>query len=91
MRLWDTETGEHKGTLTGHAGDIVSVAFSPDGKMLASGSGDGTVWLWDAVTGEQKRIFSGQTSSVSSVAFSPDGTLLASGGTAGTVILWKVD
>ena len=46
VRLWDTGTWEHKRTLTGHTDQVDSVAFSLDGKLLATGSDDGTVILW---------------------------------------------
>ena len=54
IRLWDVVTGTHKRTLTGHTDSVWSVAFSPDGGTLASGSRDHTIRLWDVVTGTHK-------------------------------------
>ncbi len=47
ITLWDVATGKEQATLTGHTGRVYSVSFSPDGKMLVSGSADGTIKVWD--------------------------------------------
>jgi WD40 repeat protein len=79
------------GSLSGHSDSVASVAFSPDGTLLASaGSADKTIKLWNVATGEVVRTLVGHTGSVASVAFSPDGTLLASGSGDNTVRLWDV-
>ena len=66
-------------TLTGHSEKIYSVAVSPDGKYLASGSDDKTVIIWDAKSGERIKTLEGHSGGVSSVCWSPDGKYLASG------------
>ena len=90
IRLWDVGTGTLKYTLTGHEGYVNSVAFSPDGKTLASGSDDGTIKLWDVSTGLIKNTLMGHRNWVASVAFSPNGTTLASGSGDNTIRLWKL-
>jgi WD40 repeat protein len=73
----------------GHAIVVNSVAFSPNGKILASGSWDGTIRLWDVETGTELRTFKFEKTMVLSVAFSPDGSILACSGVGG-VYLWDV-
>ncbi len=88
--LWDTTTGEHIRTLTGHLNNITCMAFSPDGQLLASGSEDETVLLWDLKTGKPPHILIGHNDDVLGVAFSPDGKTLASRCKDGTVLLWDL-
>ncbi len=66
-------TGIALRTLEGHSGPVSSVAFSPDGQRVVSGSDDQTVRLWDAVTGVALQTLEGHSGLVRSVAFSPDG------------------
>src|SRR5690349_12945796 len=68
-----------KATFRGHKSVVASVAYSPDGKTLASGSQDKTIKLWDVATGKEQATLKGHTSAVMSVAYSPDGKTLASG------------
>ena len=88
--LYDTTTYQEIALLTGHTSWVNSVAFSPDGNTLASGSYDNTIRLWDGITGEHKHTLTGHTSWVNSVAFSPDGNTLASGSYDNTIRLWDV-
>src|SRR5207248_662463 len=88
LKVWDARTGREALTLKGHAGEVSSVAFSADGRRLASGGGDKTVKVWDARTGQEALTLKGPTGRVSSAAFSPDGRRLASGGQDQTVRVW---
>ncbi|GFF82378.1 LOW QUALITY PROTEIN: hypothetical protein IFM47457_05784 [Aspergillus lentulus] len=73
------ETGVLKQTLEGHLAYVWSVAFSPNGQLLASGSDDSNVYIWDSATGALQWTLRGHTKSVQSVAFSANNCLLASG------------
>jgi hypothetical protein len=77
-------------SLEGHSGQVSSVAFSPDGRTLASGcyDTDSTIKLWDTASGNEIRTLEGHPYSVWSVAFSPDGRTLASGSYDSTITLW---
>ena len=66
-------------TLRGHIGPVFSVAWSPDGKRLATGSEDQTATMWDAATGKEVLTLRGHSHFVRSVAWSPDGQRLATG------------
>jgi len=90
MKLWDTATGEVKFNLKGHTQEVKCVAFSPDGKTLASGGDDPEIILWNTTTGEVRRRLIGHTNTVWSLAFLDNGLTLASTGEDGTVRLWSM-
>jgi WD40 repeat protein len=79
--------------MTGHAANVTSLAFSPDGSRLASGSLDGTVKLWDVATGQEVLTLTGHNGPVTGVAFAPDhqGRWLASCGDDGSVRVWEAN
>lgn len=82
IHLWSAETGALLGQLDGHSNRVQSLDFSPDGKVLASGGADGTVFLWDSTTGRPLATFTDHTAPVTQVRFSPDG---------GTLVSWDGD
>lgn len=91
VRLWDVASGTLIGDLKGHGKGITEVAFSRDGKLLASGSTDNTIRIWDLANKRELRTLTGHTSNIESIDFSPDGRLLASAGDDGGTFLWDTN
>lgn len=89
--LWDAASRKPLGALAGHFGAVFGVAFSSDGKLVATSGHDGTVRLWNVATQEQLGDpMTGHVGSVYTVTFSPDGKSLASVGKDGTARLWDI-
>jgi len=92
VQVWDASNGAQVYTYRGHfnapLGFVTTVAWSPDGTRIASGSYDRTVQVWDAVNGEHVYIYRRHTATVTTVAWSPDGTRIASGSDDRTVQVW---
>ncbi len=88
--LWETATGQERLRITMNEGQVMQIAFSPDGRLLASVGRTETIFLWDAWTGKEVGRFSGHRDWISSLSFSPDGKTLASGGADSTVLIWDV-
>ncbi len=87
---WDVANSELLGTLEGHTAHVWAVAFSPDGRVVASAGGDHKIGLWDVATGRLRRTLEGHEDQVRWVAFSPDGRILASASQDKTIKLWDV-
>ena len=77
-------------TFEGHTDSVLSVVFSPDGKLALSGSSDNTLKLWDINTGKLLKTFEGHIFWVKSVAFAPDGKFALSGSWDNTLKLWYI-
>jgi WD40 repeat protein len=103
VRLWDTATGQRTLTYTGHDAsvDLQALAWSPDGKYLASGGTDQIVSVWGARTGEQLAVYRGHVNqqpvpesaypyAITALAWSPDSARIASSALHGPVHIWSL-
>jgi WD40 repeat protein len=89
VRLWETNSGRLVTTLDGHSAGVWGVALSADGRIVASGGGEGTLHVWESSTGRELARLQGHTAVVWRLALPADGQLLASGGGDGTLRLWE--
>ena len=88
VQFWDLTTGTPIGDIKGHSRGVSKVAFSRDGKMLASAGTDNTIKIWDVASRTELRTLTGHTASIESMDFTPDGQLLASATEDGSTFLW---
>lgn len=90
VKLFDAKTNQLIRRLEGHPGIIYALAFSPDGKIVASGSGDSTIKFWESKSGVLLKSLFGHRRKVNSIAFSGDGQILVSGSDDDTLKIWNV-
>ena len=90
LKMWDLSTGKPVWQKNVHTSHVRGVAYSPDGRTVATASYDGTIGLWDAAGGEQLDTLTGHESWVNAVAFSPDGRYLISAGRDTNACLWQI-
>ncbi|MCE9532578.1 MAG: caspase family protein [Planctomycetes bacterium] len=87
-RLWNANTGEEIRQFNGHTEGITALAFSPDGKQIATGSSDKTTRVWDAANGKQLWSMEGHASRITSISFSADGKRVITGSIDHTARIW---
>jgi WD40 repeat protein len=88
VQVWDAQSGKTLLTVADASGQSYAVAWSPDGKRIASGDGQ-SVRVWEATTGQAQLTYRGHSSDIFQVAWSPDGSLIASASDDGTVQVWR--
>jgi WD40 repeat protein len=90
VTLWDVARGKELRQFGGQHAPVYDVAFTPDGKLLAAASSDGTVRLWDVATATLRAELIGHHGGVFCVAFTPDGRSLVSGGSDSSLLVWDL-
>jgi WD40 repeat protein len=91
VKIYDVEKRSPRRALEGHKGKVVTVAFSPDGRTLVTGSWDQTVRVWDVATGKERATYNWDIGRVYCVTYAPDGLRLAAGGDLGRVVVWDAE
>jgi WD40 repeat protein len=86
--MWDLTSGEQHRLFSGHGETVLSALVYSNGRLLVSGSGDGTARIWSVNTGSVVHVLKGDEAAVTSLAVSADNRLLATGGGGGLVYLW---
>ena len=90
-KIYDVEKRRERVLLKGHIGKVATVAFSPDGHTLMTGSWDQTVRLWDVATGRERANYKWDIGRVYCATYAPDGLRLAAGGDLGRVVVWDAE
>ncbi len=91
VKVYNIEKRCERFELKGHRGTVSTVAFSPDGGTIATGSWDQSVKLWDASTGQERATFKWPIGRVYCLTYAPDGLRLVAGGDLGAVVVWDMD
>jgi WD40 repeat protein len=91
IRIWNVQSGQVLRTIEGPTDGSWSVAWSADGRVLATGGEDGLIRFWEAITGQERVQLAGHEGPVSALAFTKDGKRLISGGSDSTALVWDLE